>query len=140
VLKLRSMRQDAERDGVARWAVPGDSRVTLVGRVLRKMRIDEIPQLINVLSGDMSLVGPRPERPAFVDQLREQVRFYDLRHSVKPGITGWAQIRYSYGASMEEAQSKLQFDLFYVKNNSLILDVLILAETVRVVLFGEGAQ
>ena len=140
VLKLRSMYQDAERDGVARWAEPGDSRVTRVGRVLRKMRIDELPQLINVLNGDMSLVGPRPERPAFVDRLREQVRFYDLRHSVKPGITGWAQIRYCYGASVEDAQSKLQFDLFYVKNNSLILDVLILAETVRVVLFGEGAQ
>jgi sugar transferase (PEP-CTERM system associated) len=140
VLKLRSMRQDAERDGVARWAERGDARVTRVGRVLRKLRVDELPQLVNVLNGDMSMVGPRPERPAFVEQLRGQVRFYDLRHSVKPGITGWAQIRYSYGASIEDAQRKLQFDLFYVKNNSLILDVLILAETVRVVLFGEGAH
>jgi sugar transferase (PEP-CTERM system associated) len=140
ILKLRSMRRDAEGDGVARWATQGDSRVTRVGRVLRKLRIDELPQLINVLNGDMSLIGPRPERPAFVKQLREQVRFYELRHSVKPGITGWAQIRYTYGASVDDAQRKLQFDLFYVKNNSLVLDVLILAETVRVVLFGEGAQ
>ncbi|MET0984455.1 MAG: TIGR03013 family XrtA/PEP-CTERM system glycosyltransferase [Steroidobacteraceae bacterium] len=140
VLKLRSMRHDAERDGIARWAQRGDTRVTDVGRVLRKLRIDELPQLVNVLNGDMSLVGPRPERQIFVDQLRERVRFYDLRHSVKPGITGWAQIRYSYGASVDDAQRKLQFDLFYVKNNSLVLDLLILAETVRVVLFGEGAH
>lgn len=140
VLKLRTMRTDAEGDGVARWASRNDTRVTRVGRVLRKLRIDELPQLINVLNGDMSLVGPRPERPAFVEQLREKVRFYEVRHSVKPGLTGWAQIRYPYGSSVEDAQRKLQFDLFYVKNNSLVLDVLILAETVRVVLFGEGAQ
>jgi sugar transferase (PEP-CTERM system associated) len=140
VLKLRSMRRDAEGGGVARWAQRGDARVTRVGRILRKLRIDELPQLVNVLNGDMSMVGPRPERPAFVEQLREQVRFYDVRHSVKPGVTGWAQIRYPYGATVEDAQRKLQFDLFYVKNNSLVLDVLILAETVRVVLFGEGAQ
>lgn len=140
VLKLRTMRTDAEGDGVARWATVNDERVTRVGRILRKLRIDELPQLINVLSGEMSLVGPRPERPVFVEQLREQVRFYDLRHSVKPGLTGWAQIRYSYGASVEDAKRKLQFDLYYVKNNSLVLDMLILAETVRVVLFGEGAQ
>jgi sugar transferase (PEP-CTERM system associated) len=140
VLKLRTMRTDAEGDGVARWASAKDSRVTRVGRVLRKLRIDELPQLINVLSGEMSLVGPRPERPVFVEKLREQVRFYDLRHSVKPGLTGWAQIRYSYGASVDDARRKLEFDLFYVKNNSLVLDALILAETVRVVLFGEGAQ
>ena len=116
------------------------SRVTRVGRMLRKLRIDELPQLINVLNGDMSLVGPRPERPDFVEQLREKIRFYDVRHSIKPGLTGWAQIRYPYGSSIDDAQRKLQFDLFYVKNNSLVLDVLILAETVRVVLFGEGAQ
>jgi len=140
ILKLRTMRKDAEGDGVARWAAPLDARVTRVGRLLRKLRIDELPQLINVLNGDMSLVGPRPERPMFVDQLRDKVRFYDVRHSVKPGLTGWAQIRYPYGSSIEDAQRKLQFDLFYVKNNSLVLDVLILAETVRVVLFGEGAQ
>ncbi len=134
------MRLDAESDGVARWAAAGDSRVTRVGRVLRKLRVDEIPQLLNVLNGDMSLVGPRPERPVFVEQLRGQIRFYDLRHSIKPGVTGWAQIRYPYGSSVADAQRKLQFDLFYVKNHSLVLDVLILAETVRVVLFGEGAQ
>jgi sugar transferase (PEP-CTERM system associated) len=140
VLKLRTMRQDAEGDGVARWASAGDSRVTRVGRVLRKLRIDELPQLINVLRGEMSLVGPRPERPMFVGELRDKIRFYDLRHSVKPGLTGWAQIRYPYGASVDDARRKLEFDLFYVKNNSLVLDTLILAETVRVVLFGEGAQ
>ena len=140
VLKLRTMRTDAEHDGVARWASANDARVTRVGRVLRKLRIDELPQLINVLSGEMSLVGPRPERPVFVAQLREQIRFYELRHSVKPGLTGWAQIRYSYGASVDDARRKLQFDLYYVKNNSLVLDTLILAETVRVVLFGEGAH
>lgn len=140
VLKLRTMRTDAEGDGVARWASAKDSRVTRVGRILRKLRIDELPQLINVLSGEMSLVGPRPERPVFVEQLREQIRFYELRHSVKPGLTGWAQIRYPYGASINDSRRKLEFDLFYVKNNSLVLDTLILAETVRVVLFGEGAQ
>jgi sugar transferase (PEP-CTERM system associated) len=140
VLKLRTMRTDAEGDGVARWASANDARVTRVGRVLRKLRIDELPQLINVLSGEMSLVGPRPERPVFVAQLHKQIRFYELRHSVKPGLTGWAQIRYSYGASVDDARRKLQFDLYYVKNNSLVLDTLILAETVRVVLFGEGAH
>jgi sugar transferase (PEP-CTERM system associated) len=139
-LKLRTMRVDAEKDGVARWATAKDARVTRVGRILRKLRIDELPQLINVLNGDMSLVGPRPERPSFVDQLRQEIRFYDLRHSIKPGVTGWAQIRFPYGSSVQDAQRKLQFDLFYVKNHSLVLDVLILAETVRVVLFGEGAQ
>ena len=139
-LKLRTMRIDAEVDGVPRWAAAGDARVTRVGRVLRKLRVDEIPQLLNVLMGDMSLVGPRPERPCFVDQLRDEIRFYDVRHSIKPGVTGWAQIRYPYGSSVQDAQRKLQYDLFYVKNHSLVLDVLILAETVRVVLFGEGAQ
>lgn len=139
-VKFRSMRTDAERDGVPRWASANDARVTRVGRVIRKLRIDELPQLFNVLSGEMSLVGPRPERPAFVAGLKEQIRFYDVRHSIKPGITGWAQIRYSYGSSVEDSQRKLQFDLYYVKNHSLGLDVLILVETVRVVLFGEGAQ
>jgi len=134
------MRTDAEGDGVARWATENDTRVTSVGRVLRKLRIDELPQLFNVLSGEMSLVGPRPERPAFVSGLTEQIRFYDLRHSIKPGLTGWAQIRYAYGASVEDSRRKLQYDLYYVKNHSLALDVLILMETVRVVLLGEGAQ
>ena len=139
-VKFRSMGIDAEGDGIARWASANDSRVTRVGRLLRKSRIDELPQLFNVLSGEMSLVGPRPERPSFVAGLKEQIRFYDVRHSIKPGVTGWAQIRYSYGSSVEDSQRKLQYDLYYVKNHSLALDVLILMETVRVVLFGEGAQ
>ena len=140
VLKFRSMRIDAEQDGVARWASTRDPRTTRVGRFLRKARIDELPQLLNVLQGEMSLVGPRPERPGFVDQLKDQIQFYDVRHSVKPGLTGWAQVRYSYGASVEDARTKLQFDLYYVKNHSLFLDLLILFETVRVILFREGAQ
>lgn len=139
VLKFRSMRVDAEKDG-AQWARPGDARVTRVGRVIRKLRIDELPQIINVLRGEMSFVGPRPERPEFVAKLKEQIPFYDLRHSVKPGLTGWAQVRYSYGASVEDARTKLQFDLYYVKNHSLFLDILILFETVRVILFREGAH
>lgn len=139
-LKFRSMRVDAEKDGVARWAQARDPRITRVGNVIRKLRIDELPQLFNVLRGEMSLVGPRPERPAFVAQLKESIRFYDVRHSVKPGLTGWAQVRYSYGASVEDASRKLQFDLYYVKNHSLFLDLLILVETVRVVLFREGAH
>jgi sugar transferase (PEP-CTERM system associated) len=139
-VKFRSMRVDAEGDGVARWASANDSRVTRVGRILRKLRIDELPQLFNVLSGEMSLVGPRPERPSFVAELKERIRFYDLRHSIKPGVTGWAQIRYPYGASVEDAERKLQYDLYYIKNHSLALDVLIIMETVRAVLFGEGAQ
>jgi sugar transferase (PEP-CTERM system associated) len=137
-LKFRSMRSDAERDGVARWAAKNDARVTRVGAFIRKTRIDELPQLLSVLKGEMSLVGPRPERPSFVAQLREQIPFYDVRHSVKPGVTGWAQVRYSYGASLEDARRKHQFDLYYVKNNSLFLDLLVLIETVSVVLFREG--
>jgi exopolysaccharide biosynthesis polyprenyl glycosylphosphotransferase len=139
-LKFRSMRNDAEQDGVARWALVNDSRVTGIGTFIRKMRIDELPQLFCVLSGHMSLVGPRPERPSFVEQLREQIPYYDIRHSVKPGITGWAQVRYSYGSSVEEARRKHQFDLYYVKNNSFFLDVIVLIETVSVVLFREGAR
>lgn len=139
-LKFRSMRTDAERDGVARWATKNDARVTRVGAFIRKCRIDELPQLFSVLKGEMSLVGPRPERPSFVAQLREQIPFYDIRHSVKPGVTGWAQVRYSYGASVEDARRKHEYDLYYVKNNSLFLDLLVLVETVSVVLFREGAQ
>jgi lipopolysaccharide/colanic/teichoic acid biosynthesis glycosyltransferase len=139
-LKFRSMRADAESDGVARWAAKSDPRVTRVGRFIRKVRIDELPQLINVLRGEMSFVGPRPERPGFVQDLKQAIPFYDVRHSVKPGLTGWAQVRYSYGASVEDARKKLQFDLYYVKNHSLFLDLLILIETVRVVLFREGAH
>ena len=137
-LKFRSMRTDAEKDGIARWAAKNDSRVTRIGAFIRKTRIDELPQLLSVLKGQMSLVGPRPERPSFVAQLKEQIPFYDVRHSVKPGVTGWAQVRYSYGASLEDARRKHQFDLYYVKNNSLFLDLLVLIETVSVVLFREG--
>jgi sugar transferase (PEP-CTERM system associated) len=137
-LKFRSMRLDSEKDGVARWAVRNDPRVTRIGAFLRKTRIDELPQLVSVLRGEMSLVGPRPERPSFVSQLKDEIPFYDIRHSVKPGITGWAQVRYHYGATLEDARRKHQFDLYYVKNNSLLLDVLVLIETVSVVLFREG--
>lgn len=139
-LKFRSMTVDAEKDGVARWATKNDARVTRVGAFIRKCRIDELPQLISVLRGEMSLVGPRPERPSFVAQLQSEIPFYDIRHSVKPGVTGWAQVRYSYGASVEDARRKHQFDLYYVKNHSLFLDLLVLVETVSVVLFREGAQ
>jgi len=139
-LKFRSMGTDAEKDGVARWATKNDSRVTRVGAIIRKTRIDELPQLFSVLRGEMSMVGPRPERPSFVKQLKEQIPFYDVRHSIKPGVTGWAQVRYSYGASVDDARKKHQYDLYYVKNNSLLLDLLVLIETVSVVLFREGAH
>lgn len=139
-IKFRSMRTDAEKDGVARWATKNDSRITRVGAFIRKTRIDELPQLFSVLRGEMSMVGPRPERPSFVAQLREQIPFYDLRHTVKPGLTGWAQVRYAYGASLEDARKKHQFDLYYVKNNSVLLDLQVLIETVSVVLFREGAH
>ena len=140
VVKFRSMRLDAEVDGKPRWAVSNDDRVTRVGKFIRRLRIDELPQLINVLKGDMSLVGPRPERPFFVDSLTREIPFYAARHSVKPGITGWAQVRYHYGASVDDAVQKLQYDLYYVKNHTLFLDVLILFETVGVVITGRGAQ
>jgi sugar transferase (PEP-CTERM system associated) len=140
VLKLRSMTHDAERDGKAEWASDRDPRVTRVGRIIRRMRIDELPQLLNVLKGEMSFVGPRPERPEFVAMLVEQIPFYAVRHSVKPGLTGWAQVRYAYGASVEQSIRKLEYDLYYVKNHTLFLDLMILLETVRVVLLGEGAR
>ncbi len=140
LFKFRSMVQDAERDGRAQWATRNDARVTRVGRILRRSRIDELPQLWNVLRGEMSFVGPRPERPAFVANLERDIPFYGVRHCVKPGVTGWAQVRFAYGASVEDATRKLQFDLYYVKNHSLFLDLVILLETVRVVLFGEGAR
>ncbi len=139
-LKFRSMRTDAEKDGVAVWAKKNDSRVTRVGAFIRKTRIDELPQILSVLKGEMSMVGPRPERPTFVEQLKQEIPFYDIRHSVKPGVTGWAQVKYSYGASLEDALHKHQYDLYYVKNNSLFLDLLILFETVSVVIFREGSQ
>lgn len=140
VIKFRSMRCDAEQDGKPRWALAADDRVTRVGRTIRKLRIDELPQLFSVLTGDMSLVGPRPERPYFVDKLTQELPYYAVRQSVKPGVTGWAQVRYHYGASVEDAAEKLQYDLYYVKNNSLFLDLVVLFETVGVVLMGIGAQ
>jgi sugar transferase (PEP-CTERM system associated) len=140
VTKFRSMRSDAERDGKPQWATANDDRVTRVGKVIRKLRIDELPQLLNVLKGDMSLVGPRPERPYFVGELSEKVPFYGARHSIKPGITGWAQVRYPYGASVQDAAQKLQYDLYYVKNHSLFLDLVVFFETIEVVLTGRGAQ
>ncbi|OOC47789.1 MULTISPECIES: TIGR03013 family XrtA/PEP-CTERM system glycosyltransferase [Thioalkalivibrio] len=140
VCKFRSMREDAEVDGVARWAVHDDDRITRVGRIIRKLRIDELPQVINVFQGSMSFVGPRPERPVFVGQLTEQIPYFPARHTIRPGITGWAQVRYPYGASVEDARQKLQYDLYYVKNHTLFLDILILFETVKVVLFGRGAR
>lgn len=140
LLKFRSMARDAEKDGKPTWASVDDARVTRIGRFLRRTRIDELPQLINVMRGEMSLVGPRPERSEFVTMLSEQIPFYSVRHSVKPGITGWAQVRYSYVATVEDTAKKLEYDIYYVKNHSLFLDTLILLETVRVVLLGEGAR
>ena len=140
LVKFRSMRTDAECDGVARWASKHDDRVTRVGRVCRKLRLDELPQLWNVLKGEMSIVGPRPERPQFVADFATKIRFYNMRHSLKPGLAGWAQLSYPYGASEEDAVEKLKYDLFYVKNHNLLLDMVILIETVEVVLFGRGAR
>ncbi len=135
IVKFRSMRLDAEANGAV-WALQNDPRVTKVGRIIRKLRIDELPQFINVLRGEMSVVGPRPERPQFVSQLEERIPYYSERHLVKPGLTGWAQVRYPYGASFEDAREKHQYDLYYIKNQSPVLDAIILLETVRVVLFG----
>jgi len=140
VLKFRSMSIDAEKDGKAVWAQKNDSRVTRVGNFIRKCRVDELPQIINVLKGDMAFVGPRPERPQFVDKLSRRIPHYAARHQVKPGIAGWAQLCYSYGANDDDARQKLQFDLYYVKNHSMFLDFLILVQTVEVVLFGKGAR
>jgi sugar transferase (PEP-CTERM system associated) len=140
IYKFRSMVTDAERDGVARWAIKNDSRITRVGNILRKGRFDELPQLLNVLKGDMSFIGPRPERPEFVEELSKKIPYYDERHRVKPGLTGWAQIRYPYGATEEDGRQKLQYDLYYVKNYSIFLDTLILLQTAEVVLLGKGAH
>jgi exopolysaccharide biosynthesis polyprenyl glycosylphosphotransferase len=137
--KFRSMRTDAEKNGAV-WAKANDDRVTRVGRFIRRTRIDEIPQVFNVLMGEMSFVGPRPERPVFIEQLKKQIPFFGLREAVKPGLTGWAQIRYPYGASVDDARNKLEFDLYYVKNGSLFLDVGIIFHTVRHVLLGRGAR
>jgi sugar transferase (PEP-CTERM system associated) len=140
IYKFRSMVPDAESDGVPRWADKNDSRITLVGSFLRKFRFDEIPQLYNILRGDMSFVGPRPERPEFVERLTNNIPYYNERHRVKPGLSGWAQINYSYGASQEDGLEKLQYDLFYVKNYSILLDALVLLQTMEVVLLGRGAH
>ena len=137
MLKFRSMRLDAEAEG-AQWAQKNDNRITKVGGFIRKSRIDELPQLFNVLEGSMSLVGPRPERPEFNEMLKEKIPFYDFRHLIHPGLTGWAQVLYPYGASIEDAEEKLQYELFYIKNYSLWFDISIVLKTVQVVLFGKG--
>jgi sugar transferase (PEP-CTERM system associated) len=140
VLKFRSMRTDAERDGKAQWAQKSDPRVTRVGAVIRKLRVDELPQILNVLVGQMSFVGPRPERPQFVAELAQKIPYYVQRHCVKPGITGWAQLCYPYGSSEEDALEKLQYDLYYIKNNTLLFDLAILVQTAEVVFMGKGAR
>lgn len=140
VLKFRSMIVDAEKSGVAQWATKNDSRITRVGKVIRKTRIDELPQIFNVFRGDMSFVGPRPERPEFVVTLSEKIAYYAERHHVKPGITGWAQLLYPYGSSEKDAMEKLQYDLYYIKNHSIFLDFLIMLQTAEVVIFGRGAR
>jgi len=140
IVKFRSMRSDAEATGTPQWAQQNDSRVTRVGRFLRQTRIDELPQIINILRGEMSLVGPRPERPFFVEKLEESLPFYAERHRVKPGLTGWAQIKYRYGATEEDAREKLRYDLYYVKNFNVLLDIFILMRTVRVVLWPDGVH
>jgi sugar transferase (PEP-CTERM system associated) len=139
VIKFRSMHTDAERDGPV-WAAANDARVTRFGAFMRKTRIDELPQLWNVLRRDMSFVGPRPERPVFVQQLQEKIPYYSLRHSVRPGLTGWAQVRYPYGASEEDALRKLEYDLYYIKNTNLLMDIMIILETIRTVLFQRGSR
>jgi lipopolysaccharide/colanic/teichoic acid biosynthesis glycosyltransferase len=140
LIKFRSMVVDAEVGGVARWASRQDPRVTRIGRLIRLTRIDELPQILNVLRGDMAFVGPRPERPSFVEELGRIIPHYDDRACVKPGITGWAQVNYPYGASVEDARMKLAYDLYYISRRSLFLDLLILIATVRVVLLQEGAR
>lgn len=140
LLKFRSMSMDAEPGGQPRWASVHDPRITRVGRIMRPLRIDELPQLINVLRGEMSVIGPRPERPYFVDQLSQVIPLYAIRHRVKPGITGWAQVNYPYSASAHDAYEKLAYDLYYVKHRSMLLDLQILASTVRVILCREGAR
>jgi sugar transferase (PEP-CTERM system associated) len=139
LMKFRSMGVDAEKEGPV-WASSGDDRATRVGRVIRKIRVDEIPQFWNILRGEMSFVGPRPERPHFVSQLAEEIPYYEQRHLIAPGLTGWAQIKYPYGASIEDARQKLQYDLYYIKNQSLVLDAIILFETIKIIMFGRGAH
>jgi sugar transferase (PEP-CTERM system associated) len=140
VIKFRSMKTDAEADGKPMWAASNDERTTRVGKAIRKLRIDEIPQFWNILKGEMNFVGPRPERPHFVKQLVSEIPFYDHRHLVAPGLTGWAQIKYPYGASVADAIQKLQYDLYYIKNQSLVLDMMIVFDTAKAVLFGKGGR
>jgi lipopolysaccharide/colanic/teichoic acid biosynthesis glycosyltransferase len=140
VHKFRSMRVDAEADGVARWAAKNDARITALGSFIRKTRLDELPQIFNVFKGEMSLVGPRPERPEFVQELSASIPYYAERHRVKPGVTGWAQLLVTYGSDAEDARRKLEYDLYYVKHAGLILDLVILLQTVEVVLFSKGAR
>jgi len=139
LMKFRSMGVDAEKQGPV-WASSGDDRATRIGRIIRKIRVDEIPQFWNILRGEMSFVGPRPERPHFVSQLAEEIPYYEQRHLIAPGLTGWAQIKYPYGASIEDARQKLQYDLYYIKNQSLVLDAIIMFETIKIVIFGRGAH
>jgi len=140
IRKFRSMKNDAEKNGEAVWATENDSRVTRIGRFIRRTRLDELPQLFNVLIGELDLIGPRPERPEFVEKLENMFPYYSLRHTVKPGITGWAQVMFHYGSTIEDSKEKLQYDLFYIKNMSLKLDLLILFQTMKIVLIGRGAR
>ncbi len=140
LFKFRSMVENAESDGEAKWATEKDTRVTKIGKIIRKLRIDEIPQVVNIFKGDMSLVGPRPERPEFVEGLQQKIPFYSTRHRVKPGLAGWAQLKYPYGANEEDAYNKLQYDLYYLKNRTIYMDILIILQTVEVILLGKGAR
>jgi lipopolysaccharide/colanic/teichoic acid biosynthesis glycosyltransferase len=140
VLKFRSMRVDAEQQNGAQWASENDPRTTRIGRFLRTYRLDELPQFVNVIRGDMSFVGPRPERPCFVEELRKTIPYYDERHSVRPGITGWAQVEYFYGSSVDDAFNKLEYDFFYLKNMSVLFDLAIIFQTVRIVIRGQGSR
>ncbi|MBV9956779.1 MAG: exopolysaccharide biosynthesis polyprenyl glycosylphosphotransferase, partial [Acidobacteria bacterium] len=139
LMKFRSMRVDAEKNGPV-WAQDRDDRTTRVGRIIRRIRVDEIPQFWNILRGEMNFVGPRPERPHFIRQLAEEIPYYEQRHLIAPGLTGWAQIKYPYGASVEDARQKLQYDLYYIKNQSLLLDAAILFETIKTIIFSRGAR
>jgi lipopolysaccharide/colanic/teichoic acid biosynthesis glycosyltransferase len=140
LMKFRSMRANAEKDSGPRFASTNDDRVTRVGRLIRRFRVDELPQLLNVIRGDMSVVGPRPERPEFVDVLSRQVPLYFYRHGVRPGLTGWAQLNFPYGASMDDAREKLTYDLYYIKNTNIVTDLLILLQTLEVVVWGHGTS
>jgi lipopolysaccharide/colanic/teichoic acid biosynthesis glycosyltransferase len=138
--KYRTMVDGAEKDSGPVWSSDGDNRITILGRFLRKSRLDEIPQLYNVMRGDMSFIGPRPERPFFVESLKKQIPYYSERHCLKPGISGWAQVRYEYGDSIDDAFEKLKFDLYYIKHQSISLDILILINTMKVIMFGRGGR